>query len=257
MNSELQLSKKSQNFLENLRIYLFSSGKHEDEINEIVNELQIHLAEAEKNGKPIEKIIGNSPKEYMEMLSNEMTIDYHSWFKYICLIIFGSFTFKIFSDLLAGNLSYSLLEISGNILIALLFIAAVFKGYKYISTMNQSTVKKGVLIFSIGLLPLMLFLGLNFLDKVIHTPTVHFNNTGILIVGGITLLFIIGVSLWAKTWILIIITALLTLPDYFLNLTSLQHETQLILSMIISFGGIAIYLWIMSKLEKVSENSPQ
>lgn len=250
MKRELQLSTKSQNFIENLRVYLFSSGKQWGEIEGIVNELEIHLSEAEKSGKSIEKIIGKSPKEYMEMISDEMTIDYRTWFKYICLIIFGSFSFKIFSDLMAGNLSYSLLEMGGYIIITAIFITAVFKGFKYISTINQSNVKRGVLIFGIGLLPLVLFLGLTFLDKVIWTPTVHFDNIGSLIIGGITLLFVIGISVWAKTWILIIITAFLTLPDYFLNLTPLQHETQLILSMIISFGGIAIYLWILSKLEK-------
>lgn len=48
MKHNLQLSKKSQNFIENLRVYLFSSGKQSDEIEQIVNELEIHLAEAEK-----------------------------------------------------------------------------------------------------------------------------------------------------------------------------------------------------------------
>ncbi|KGX87503.1 HAAS domain-containing protein [Pontibacillus litoralis] len=254
MKRELHLSKKSQNFIENLRVYLFSSGKKQDEIEGIVNELEIHLSEAEQNGKSIQKIIGKSPKEYMEMVSDEMTIDYRTWFKYICLIIFGSFSVKIFSDLLAGNLSYSLLEIIGHIIITVLFITVVFKGFKYISTINQSNVKEGVLIFGIALLPLVLFLGLTFLDKVIWTPTVHFDNIGSLIIGGITLLFVIGISVWAKTWILIVITALLTLPEYFLNLTSLQYETQHILSMIISFAGIAVSFWILPKLENVSEN---
>lgn len=250
MKHNLQLSKKSQNFIENLRVYLFSSGKQSDEIEQIVNELEIHLSEAEKSGKSIEKIIGESPKEYMKMISDEMTTDYQTWFKYICLIIFGSFSFKIFSDLLAGNLSYSLLELGGYIIITAIFIAAVSKGIKYISTINRSNVKQGVLIVGIALLPLVLFLGLTFLDRVIWTPTVHFDNIGTLIIGGITLLIVIGISIWAKTWILIIVTTLLILPDYFLNLTPLKHETQLILSMIISFGGIAIYLWILSKIEK-------
>jgi len=63
LKNDLKLSKKSQDFLENLRVYLFSSGKQWDEIEDIVNELEIYLFEAEKNGNSIEKIIGNSPKE--------------------------------------------------------------------------------------------------------------------------------------------------------------------------------------------------
>ncbi len=250
MNHELQLSKKSQNFLENLRVYLISSGKQWEEIEGIVNELEIHLSEAERNGKSIEKIIGQSPKEYMELVSAEMTIDYQTWFKNICLIIFGSFSFKIFSDLVAGNLSYTLLEIAGYIIITVTFITVVFKGFKYLSTINQSNFKRGLLIFAMGLLPVVLFIGLTFLNQVIQTPTIHFGTIGSLVVGGITLLFVISMSIRAKTWILIIITALLTLPDYFLNLTSLQLESQLILSSMIIFAGIAIYLLILSKLEK-------
>ena len=146
--------------------------------------------------------------------------------------------------------SYWWLEIVGYIIIPAIFIAAVSKGIKYISTINRFNVKQGVLIVGIALLPLVLFLGLTFLDRVIWTPTVHFDNIGTLIIGGITLLIVIGISIWAKTWILIIVTTLLILPDYFLNLTPLKHKAQLILSMIISFGGIAVYLWILSKLEK-------
>ncbi|MCY8088759.1 hypothetical protein MOB87_14080 [Bacillus sonorensis] len=250
MNNELKLSDKSKLFLENLRLYLFSSGKNLDEIEEIVEELEVHLTEAEKSGKSIEKIIGKSPKEYMEMVSNEMVIDYRTWIKYICLIFFGSFSFTIFTDLLKGNLSYSVLEIVGHIMIGVIFIASIFTGFKYISTTNQSIKKQGLILMTIVILPIVLFVGLIYLNRAIDTPIIHFGNTASMIIGVITALFIIGMSFWAKTWTLIIIVALLTLPDYLLNLTPLKHEIQLITSTWITFGGIAIYLWISYKLEK-------
>ena len=134
MKNKRQLSKESQNFIENLHVYLFSSGKNADEIEEIVNELEAHLFEAEKSGKPIEKIIGKSPKEYMEMISDEMPIDYRTWIKYVCVIVLGAFSFTIFSDLLAGNLSYSLLEMGGYLLITAIFITAVLKALEYTGT---------------------------------------------------------------------------------------------------------------------------
>lgn len=250
LSNELKLSKKSQEFLENLRVYLFSSGKRWDEIEGIVNELEIHLSEAEKNGKPIEKVIGKSPKEYMEMISNEMIIDYRTWFKYICLIIFGALFINILPDLLEGNLSYSVLEIVGYIVITITFIASVFTGFKYISKSNQSIKIQGLILFTIALLPMLLFSGLIFLNRSIDTPIIYLGNTGSLIIAIIAALFIIGMSLWAKTWLLIIVVTMLTLPNYLLNLTSLEYETQLILNSIITFGGIGIYLWIMFKLEK-------
>lgn len=250
LNDELKLSDKSKSFLENLHLYLFSSGRNSDEIEEIVEELEVHLSEAEKSGKPIEKIIGKSPKEYMEMVSNEMVIDYRTWIKYICLIIFGSFSFTILPDLLEGNLSYSVLEIVGHIVIGAIFIASIFTGFKYISTMNQSIKKQGLVLVGVAILPIALFVGLIYLNRVVNTPIIHLGNTASLITGVITALLIIGMSLWAKTWTLIIIVALLTLPDYLLSLTSLKYETQLIISTLITFGGIAIYFWISYKLEK-------
>lgn len=248
LKNELRLSKRSQDFLKNLRVYLFSSGKHENEIEEIVNELEVHLLEAEKNGKSIEKIIGNSPKEYMEMISSEMTIDYPTWIKYIFIIILGSFAFTVFNDLLQGNLTYSILEIFGHIAIAAIFIIAVFTGFKKMSS-DQSFKIQAILLAGIAFLPMALFVGLIFLDRMIDTPVIQFGDMGSLIIGVITALFVIGVSIWAKSWVLIIILALLTLPDYLLTFTPLQYETQLILGMIVTFGGIGLYLWIVFKLE--------
>ena len=89
-----------------------------------------------------------------------------------------------------------------------------------------------------------------YLNKIIETPIIHFGHTGSLIIGIIAILFLIGMSYWAKTWILIILMALLALPGMILNQTSLQYETQLIVGQIITLGGIVIYLWIASKLEK-------
>lgn len=250
MKNELKLSKKSKEFLGNLRLYLFSSGKNSDEIEDIVTELEFHLSEAEENGKSIEKIIGKSPKEYMEMVSNEMVIDYRTWVKYICLIIFGSFFITIFPDLLGGNLSYSVLDIIGYIVISIIFIASVFTEFKHSSATNHSSIVQWLILAGIAILPIILFIGLTYLNRVISTPIIHFGIMSSLIVGVIAILVILGICIWAKSWTLAIVTTLLTLPDYLLNMSSLNYETQLILSLIITFGGIAIYLWISFKLEK-------
>lgn len=250
MKNELKLSGQSKTFIENLRVYLFSSGKNSDEIEDIIDELENHLSQAEKRGKPIEKIIGNSPKDYMEMISNEMVIDYRTWFKYILLIIIGAFSITIIGDLLEGALSYSILEIIGYIVITAIFIYAVLKGFKYISTIKQSLWKQMGILFPIVMLPGVLFFSLIFLNRAVDTPIIHFGNTISIMIGIITILFIIGMSIWAKTWILIVVVTFITLPSYLLNQTSLAYETQLILESVIMFGGIGIYLWISTKLER-------
>lgn len=250
LNNELQLSKESQNFLEKLNGYLFSSGKNQEEIDDIVSELEVHLLEAEKKGKPIEKVVGNSPKEYMKMISDEMIIDYKTWTKYICFIVFGSFSFSIFVDLWEGNLSYSVLDIIGHIIISAIFIASVFTGFKFIFTTNRSLKIQRLTLASIAILPFSLFVGLIYLNRFVDTPIIHFGNKGSLAVGVIAGLIIIGVSIWTKSWILIILMAFLILPNYLLNRTSLQAETQSIISVILTYGGIAISFWMWNKLDK-------
>ncbi|WP_371925987.1 HAAS domain-containing protein [Halobacillus sp. A5] len=248
-----QLSSKSQKFLEDLRVYLFSSGKNSEEIDEITEELEVHLSEAEKNGKPIEKIVGKSPKEYMKMISNEMVNDYRTWFTYICLIVFGSFAITIFPDLMGGSLSYSVLEIIGHLVIAALFIASVFTGFKYLAAHRTSFKKQVVLLGGIATLPIVLFVGLIYLNQVIDTPALHFGQTGSLIIGILASLIIIGVSIWAQSWVLVMIVALVTLPDFLLSRTSLSEDTQFMIQPLIIIAGFAVYLWLSHSAEKTKQ----
>lgn len=252
VNNDMQLSNKSKEFLENLRVYLFSSGKNTNEIEEIVEELEVHLLEAEEKGKPVEKIIGQSPKEYMEQLSDEMSVDYKAWFKYIPFMIVGAFSFTIADDLLAGSLSYSLLEIIGHVMIGFIFIFGVFGVFKYISSNKISKWKQAIILYLTGSLPIGLFVGLIYLNRVIETPVIHFGQTGTAIIAIVTLIVLVWASWWAKTWVLPIILTLMTLPKYLLGLTALQEETILIVSTFVSFGGIAVYLVIVNKMEKAT-----
>lgn len=250
MKYEVKLSEESKTFIENLRVYLFSSGKNFEEIEEMIEELESHLYESERRGKPIEKIIGKSPKEYMEMISNEMINDYRTWMKYIFLIIIGAFSIKIMSDLSQGTLSYSVLEMTGYLIIAAIFIFTILKGFKSIAVMKQSRWKQIGILLLIVLLPSLLFFGLIFLNNRIDTPVIYFGHISSMIIGVITALFLIGMSLWAKTWLLIVVVSFISLPGFILRQTSFSLETQLLLESVIMFGGIGIYLWLSTKFEK-------
>ncbi|HEY4601695.1 MAG TPA: hypothetical protein VIG73_10550 [Cerasibacillus sp.] len=245
-----QLSKKSNKFLEDLRAYLFAKGKKFEEIKEITNELEMHLLEAEKNGKPIEKIVGNSPAEYMEMISKEMDIDVSGWFKYILLIIIGSFTFKIFSDVSKGELAYSVFEIVGHIADSILFIILLFAAVKFISKRQLSDTKAILIVTPIILIEMGIFVGIIYFNNRIDSPMIHFGETGTWLAVALSAILIIGMTLWAKTSVLVVVLLLLFLPDYLLSFTSLQLEMQLIISLLITYGGIALYLWLVFPKEK-------
>jgi uncharacterized membrane-anchored protein len=247
------LSKESQTFLENLRLYLFSSGKHEEEINEIVAELEDHLIEAEHAGTPIERIVGHSPKEYMESLSKEMNVDVWGWMKYGVMILIGAFCMNLIPDVLRGNLSYSLYYILSNISIMLLFLVATALCFRYLATHTVSTLKQMILLGTLSMIPLLLFVTVLFTDRLIESPVFVMNTFGTVIVGFIAALALILLSIWAKTPVVLIIVAFLTLPDYLLRFTQLANDTQLIVSSIVTFGGIALYLLFVNQSEKKKE----
>lgn len=243
MTTKCKLSKQSEQFLASLRVYLFSSGKKEDEVDEIVEELKVHLIDAEEDGKSVEHIIGSSPSEYMESISNEMSLDYKTWIGYMLLFIIGTFVFLISNDLLKGHVALSTLQIIGNLLVVIIFVFITFAAFRYISVKNISNVKAVTILSVIFLFDIILLVGVNLLDRKVNTPIIHFGFWGTLLLGIVSVIFIVAMSIWAKTWILIVVIAFTTLPDYFVAMTNFTHDTQLIASTIIMYGGIGTYVF--------------
>ncbi|PYZ91718.1 hypothetical protein CR194_19040 [Salipaludibacillus keqinensis] len=242
-----KLSHKSKTFLEDLRIYLFSSAKNSEEIDDIVDQLEVHLLEAEQNGKTIEKIIGDSPKDYMNQLSHEMSLDYKAWAKFVPIILFGSFSFKIVGDSLSGALAYSILELIGFFTIGIIFLLGVSATFKFISGKNLSNGKQVTVLSLVPLLTMGLFFSLIYLNRVIDPPLIHFGQLGSIIAVIITMIFLIAASWWAKTAVLLVIITLLYLPPFLLSFTSMQEVTQLTIGVFVSYIGIGIYLFITFK----------
>ncbi|MGE7118994.1 DUF1129 family protein [Peribacillus sp. NPDC046944] len=248
MKIKQDLSKKSQSFLENLKVYLFSSGKEDDDVDAIVEELKDHLIEAEARGKTVDDIVGESPEQYMKQLSNEMTTNRRSLFKFMLLIIFGALSYSILTNAVKGHLSYSLFEIIGFFIVSLICIIAIGSVFKFVAVNSLSRKKEYALYSLVSVLPIVLFVGFMYVNRLIETPMFHFGSIGIIIAVILAFTFLIGVSLWAKTWVVPIILALLVLPDFLFKYIHVNSDTRSILSTIITFGGIAIYLYINHKM---------
>jgi len=247
---DYQLSKKSEKFIDDLKLYLFSSGKNDQEIKEITEELEVHLYEAEQNGKSIDQIVGASPKEYMMSISSEMKNDYRAWVKYVPLIIIGAMSFSILGDLIQGPLSYSLLKIIGTIINSILFLGGVIFAFRYVAR-NQLSKIKEFLIFMLPIMISMLFIGgILIVDSIYQTPIIHFGFVGSYLIGFIFLLFIIFFSVWAKTAVLLVTLIALHLPTLLLSFTTFNEETRLITSMLITYLLMGLYLLYVVKKEK-------
>jgi hypothetical protein len=246
----MNVSKQGEEFLENLRLYLFSSGKNENEIEEIVGELEDHLSEAEAKGKNVEDIIGGTPKEYMEQIADEMTFDLRSWLKYIPILIIGVFAYNLLGDSLRGEIEFSLLKLGGNLFILLLFLLLVVIIFKYVASTKLSKTKEYLLFTILGFTPISLFFGLIYLDRYYETPTLEFGITGNIIAIIVAIILFVVISIWSKTWISIILPLILFLPEFLINMTNLQEEIKLTVTGIFVPLCIGIYLFTIMKIEK-------
>ncbi|BBN97706.1 HAAS domain-containing protein [Sporolactobacillus terrae] len=245
-----KLSKESREFLQDLRLYLFSSGKKENEIEDLVGELEDHLCEAEKHGKSVKTITGSTPKEYMDQLANEMPFDYRNVWVYGPMILLGLICYNLLNKAVDGVFTYSLVEVSGDLFITLLGLSLLLVLFKYLASSTISKMKEHLLLYGCSLTPIILFVGLFYLDRAVASPTIHLGTMWRITSVVLACLFLIGIAVWAKTWVSIVIPISLLLPELILNQTGMDGASKSGWSMLLTFLGIALYFFIVFKQEK-------
>ncbi|MGP4069155.1 DUF1129 family protein [Halobacillus sp. B29] len=248
----MELSKESKDFIGRLQVYLMASGKKEKEIEEITEELEDHLLEAERRGKSIEDVVGNSPKEYMGQFSQEMKLDKGMIFKVIPVIYIGALAYLLIGEIMDGGVEFSLLEAVGYPVIFLFIIGIYSAGLRYISS-HQSARWKEWLIYAVaGVLPMGSFGALIVLNNYFNTPAVEFGTVGNILAFLVAAAVFVGMAVWSKLWLPIIIPILLFVPEYLIGLTGLSTSTQLTLTSILILTGPLIYFIIVYKKEHSS-----
>lgn len=244
----MELSKKSRDFLDDLAVYLMSSGKSDTEVQDVVAELKDHLEEAERAGKSVDDVVGQSPKDYMKIIGQEMAFDAKGFINMIMMIIPNVFAYIIIADFIQGEMTFSTIQLIGFPLVAVLFLLAAAQAFRSISVRSkESKFKNGVLNIALAALPMTLFFGLMVLDTFVETPKIVFGPSGQLVLFGLAVITLLIVSVWTKTWINLLIPLLLFVPQYALSKTSLPLEQQLIFSMFILFIGMGIFLLVWWK----------
>ncbi|MFZ0368905.1 MAG: DUF1129 family protein [Halobacillus sp.] len=248
----MELSKESKDFIGRLQVYLMASGKKEKEIEEITEELEDHLLEAERRGKSIEDVVGNSPKEYMEQFSQEMKLDKGMIFKVIPLIYIGALAYLLIGEIMDGGVEFSLLEAVGYPVIFLFIIGIYSFGLRYISSSQPARWKEWLIYGICGIVPVGSFIALIFMNNHFNTPAIEFGKVGNMLAFLVAAAIFIGMALWSKLWLPIIIPILLFVPEYLIGLTGLSTSMQLTLTSILIFAGPLIYFLIVYKTEHSS-----
>ncbi|WP_147287386.1 HAAS domain-containing protein [Exiguobacterium aurantiacum] len=234
--------------MDDLAVYLMSSGKSEEEVQDVVAELKDHLEEAERAGKSVDDVVGQSPKAYMQHLGHEMAFDGKGFFKIIAMLVPNVFAYIIIGNFIQGEMTFSTAQLVGFPLVAVLFLLAAAQAFRNMSVRStESKIKTGATYIALAALPMTLFLGLMILDIFVEMPTIVFGPTAQLVLFGLAVITLLLVSIWTKTWINLIIPLLLFGPQYALAQTKLPLEQQLIFSMLILVVGMGIFLFVWWK----------
>ncbi|MGN7383409.1 DUF1129 family protein [Paenibacillus sp. SAFN-117] len=237
------LSKKAERFLSDLRIYLTTYGKNEQEIEDIVSELEDHFVQAEKHGKNIEEITGGSPKAYMDQLRVEMKTDQKEILSALLLFFPLALAFVILPDALQGNAAYTLLDIIGNLTAFVIGLGMFILFLRLESSRSLSKAARIAMYWVIGFVPMGIFLGIKLLNRFMDLSPVFIatpsQNYMIAVACG---LFLIGYSIFAKTWVTIIVPCIIIVPDFIADLLTASPQDRAIVSLGIMIGLIVLYL---------------
>ncbi|UOQ48946.1 hypothetical protein MUN88_02055 [Gracilibacillus caseinilyticus] len=244
----MKLSAKSTDFLENLRLYLFSSGKNTNESDEIIEELESHLYEAEKAGKNVDDIISMSPKAFMEQIADEVPFDLLNLLKYVPIIFLGGFSYILLGQVIIGDVSYSIIQLIGYPLILLSFLLITSVLFRMIASRNLTQVTEWLLISLPGILVISFFIGLHYLNDYVHSPVILFGDSAAIVTAILAICILIAIALWSKTWFSIIIPIILFLPEAAVRMTAFPENTKLIITSVLTF--VLLYIITVTTTRK-------
>ncbi|WP_210364265.1 DUF1129 family protein [Bacillus sp. REN3] len=206
------LTKESQQFLAELRLYLVSKGKNDKEINEIAEELEVHLLEAEADGKDVKHIIGESPDQYMRSIGESMKTDYRQFAGLVPMMILLLASYFSIGPAIEGEFSLSegillIASIAGLIGI-LIYSCLLFKILpKFLQSKWSYALVIGTSFFvtGIGVVVLLWYREQGFKPFYVATP---FQNNLIIL---ICIVIFIASALYTRTWFTILVPLFISL----------------------------------------------
>ncbi|MGR3766290.1 hypothetical protein [Rossellomorea sp. NS-SX7] len=253
------LSKESEQFLIELRMHLISKGKNDNEINEITEELEDHLLQAEAEGKDVTHIVGESPKQYMKSIGESMKTDYRQLIGLVPLLILLLAAYLSLAPAIEGNFSLS----AGMILVAsisaivgvLIYAVLLFKVLPgYIQSIWSYFLMFGTMLLVTGMGVAVLF-WYNAQDfQPVFTATPLQNN---LILAACIVIFI-AAAIYTKTWFTIVIPLFLSLgpiANRFLPEDKNQDPTYIFVTIILLVAISALIIYFLIRKKKM-QNKP-
>lgn len=244
------LSKQANQFIIELKMYLMSKGKNDQEINVVIDELSDHLLQAEAAGKNIKDIIGDSPRAYMKSIGQEMGFDIKQFLILTPMTALLLMAYVCFAPAILGEFTLSKMGVFGAIAGGVLSL--ILYGFLLVRVLPKMIYSKWFYLVC-GLAYLLLtgfFVLVYFFDKEPFFIATPLQNNLILL--GCILIFIVW-SLYSKSWISIIIPIFISfgpIGERFIPKNINEDPFYITLAIIFSVLCLIIAFYFLFKNEK-------
>lgn len=246
----MMLSRESEEFIANLKLYLMTSGKNDKEIRDISEELKGHLEDAESRGKTVDSVTGGSPETYLKHIGSEMKTDVFGILKAAPMLILLLIAYFLTGSAIRGDLSFSLLTLIAYPLIAFLSLAAYIYFLRKMSIRTWSTKKTMFIFISVQAITIISLVVVLFFDIFILEPLYIPSRETMWIIAAAGVATFIAGALWSKSWITIVLPLLLFGPDFVMQFMNVTVTQQLIASSSTFYVGLALtvlFLFLKNK----------
>lgn len=249
------LSSEARKFLLDMRLFLTAKGVKESDIENFIEDAELHLIEGESDGKSVEDVFGSSPKEYANELVKVMEKDRQETWKQIGFTVMNIVSFWIIASILIVNnglLQMSLIQCVGYSLSLILVVIGPNFLLRKMTFVTSFTKTWFSMWFLVMIAPMFLMGVITVLDVIYPTKMFIFTQMqSYLLAGGI---FIITVAVnmyfdgWFKNLYLIIPLSIMLL---FKTFTS-EDLVPMLFQIICLYGSlfILIFLEIMMKTNR-------
>ncbi|WLR59283.1 HAAS domain-containing protein [Guptibacillus hwajinpoensis] len=184
------MTKESEKFIQDMRVYLITKGVDEKEIDSFLMEAEDHLVEAEKDGKTANDIFGKSPKAYAKELIDSMDRSPQDNRKLIARLIAGVFGIFLVSQFIDGNTSFSLIEIIGYPISTIAWLVALIGALRM--SAFHTGVKSFLIVYGIVMVPMIFTVGVTILHIEFGRDVLFLSQPVALTVGGIIIIGLIA-----------------------------------------------------------------
>jgi len=224
----MKVSKEGEKFLIDTKVYLITKGIKEADVDAFLEDAELHLIEGEQEGKTVNDIFGDSPKEYAEELAKEMEKDKGGSIKSILGMIIGIGGYWLLTNILFGSPNHEFtltnVQLIGYPIVLMITIVGTIFAFKMSSF--KSKIKEFSIIYVAALLPILLLVLLMFMNEWYGTPVLQLTTMQSYILAGIVLLVLLIGEAYILGWIGMLEPLLLYGSLYVLMRWSLKNEEQ-------------------------------